>query len=117
MRMLFRTAASFCWCLPAAPGAGMDFNATLFRRMAAAMKANGMLEAGYTLLSTGGSTYPHSAIPPWNSSNPKKDTFVIVRNSTGQCDQPRPWHPTGRACCARGCSLRTNAVRSMMTNE
>ena len=38
-------------------GFGMTFNASLVRRTAKAMKERGLLDAGYKLLSIGGSTY------------------------------------------------------------
>ena len=56
----------------------MNFNASLVRRTAAAMKRRGLLEAGFSYLSIGGSTYPHPVAdeaPPWRN--------LIVRNATG----------------------------------
>jgi hypothetical protein len=41
---------------------GANFNATLFVEQAVAMKNNGLLAAGYTLISVGGSTYKHQGI-------------------------------------------------------
>ena len=62
----------------------MGFNASLYRRTARAMQQNGLLAAGYTLLSTGGSTYMHQGLAPrWNATDPSKYANVIVRNSTG----------------------------------
>lgn len=90
-------------------GFGMAFNASLFREMAAAMKANGMLAAGYNLLSAGGSTYPHQGLPPrWNSTNDTNIINVIVRNSTGyyQIDPARFPGPGSSAECLdeQGCA-------------
>lgn len=72
-------------CKPVGLGRfGMAFNASLFRSMAAAMKENGLLAAGYDLISAGGSTYPHQGLPPrWNSTNDSNIINLIVRNSSG----------------------------------
>ena len=61
-------------------GFKMNFNSSLMLRTAHAMKANGMLDAGYDLLTIGGSTYAHSTIAPWNKHGPMSN--VMVRNST-----------------------------------
>lgn len=56
----------------------MNFNASLVRRTAAAMKSRGLLQAGFSYLSIGGSTYAHPVAnepPPWHN--------LIVRNATG----------------------------------
>ena len=37
----------------------MDFNSTLFLEQARALKDSGLVDAGYTLISAGGSTYAH----------------------------------------------------------
>jgi hypothetical protein len=82
-------------------GFGMNFNASLIRRTASAMSQNGLLGAGFSLLSLGGSTYPHQGIPPWNSSDPTKRQYLIVRNSTGyyQIDPARFPGPGSTADC------------------
>ena len=56
----------------------MNFNGSLVRRTAQAMKSRGLMAAGYRLLSVGGSTFPHPVAdekPPWNN--------LIVRNASG----------------------------------
>ena len=86
----------------------MGFNASLFRRTAEAMKANGLLEAGYALLSPGGSTYMHEGLAPrWNESDPKKYQGVIVRNATGhyQIDPNRFPGPGSSAQCLNETAL------------
>ena len=85
----------------------MGFNASLFRRTAAAMKKNGLLGAGYSLLSTGGSTYQHQGIAPWNQSDPKKYVALIVRNSTGhyQIDPNRFPGPGSSPACLNDTAL------------
>ena len=83
----------------------MKFNATLFRRTAHAMKLNGLLDAGYSLLSVGGSTYKHQGLAPlWNHTDPKQYTAVIVRNSSGhyQIDPNDHSEPPARAVPAVG---------------
>ena len=65
-------------------GFGMRFNASLFKDMADAMAKNGLLAAGYTLISASGSTYPHQGLAPhWNSTNNSNIRNVITRNSSG----------------------------------
>ena len=80
----------------------------LFRRMAAAMKENGLLAAGYDLISSGGSTYPHQGIPPWNSTNSSNIANVIVRNTSGyyQIDPARFPGPGSSADCLNETTLR-----------
>ena len=90
-------------------GFGMRFNATLFRSMAEGMKANGMLAAGYNLISAGGSTYPHQGLPPrWNSTNDSNINNVIVRNSSGyyQIDPARFPGPGSSKECLDEATLR-----------
>jgi hypothetical protein len=90
-------------------GFGMRFNASLFRSMAGAMKANGMLAAGYNLISAGGSTYPHQGLPPrWNSTNDSNIINVIVRNSSGyyEIDPARFPGPGSSPECLDAATLR-----------
>ena len=90
-------------------GFGMRFNASLFRSMAGAMKANGMLAAGYDLISAGGSTYPHQGLPPrWNSTNDSNIANVIVRNSSGyyEIDPARFPGPGSSPACLNETTLR-----------
>jgi len=90
-------------------GFGMRFNASLFRGMASAMKANGLLAAGYDLISAGGSTYPHQGLPPhWNSTNDSNIVNVIVRNSSGYytIDPARFPGPGSSAACLDEPTLR-----------
>eukprot|EP00729_Bicosta_minor_P007928 gene7928-10725_t len=89
-------------------GFGMNFNATLFKEQAVAMKNNGLLAAGYTLISAGGSTYPHQGIPPWNTTNETKQRRnVIVRNTTGyyQIDPARFPGPGSTPDCLNATTL------------
>ena len=71
----------------------MDFNASLIRMTALAMKRRGLLAAGYKLLSVGGSTYEHPGAPPWDVKPWRR---LTVRNSTGfiQID-PARWPGPG----------------------
>ena len=102
-------------CTPPAPtilqqswnGFGMNFNATLFKEQAAAMKNNGLLAAGYSLISDGGSTYKHQGIAPWNASNHSNMRNVIVRNSTGyyQIDPARFPGPGSTDACLNATTL------------
>ena len=90
-------------------GFGMRFNASLFRSMAAAMKENGLLAAGYDLLSAGGSTYPHQGLAPhWNSTNASNIVNLIVRNASGyyQIDPARFPGPGSSADCLDEAKLR-----------
>ena len=75
-------------------GFHMDFNASLVRQTAKAMKQRGLLDAGYKLLTIAASTYEHAAVPPWNATPWPKG--VTVRNSTGfiQLD-PARWPGPG----------------------
>ena len=62
----------------------MNFNSSLFRKMAKGMQANGLLDAGYNVISVGGSTYPRQGLAPkYNSSNSSNMQYVIVRNASG----------------------------------
>ena len=67
------------------------------------MKDNGLLAAGFRLVTNGGSTYRHQGLPPhWNSSDPERPTqCVIVRNSTGfyQIDPAKFPGPGSSADC------------------
>ena len=82
-------------------GFKMNFNATVMSNTAKAMKANGMLAAGYDLLTLGGSTYLHQAIPPWNRTGNGTEGNVIVRNSSGhvQIDPARFPGPGSSPSC------------------
>ena len=96
-------------CLCPQNGFGMRFNASLFRSMASAMKANGLLAAGYDLISAGGSTYPHQGLPPhWNSTNDSNIVNVIVRNASGYytIDPARFPGPGSSAACLDEPTLR-----------
>ena len=96
-------------CLCPQNGFGMRFNASLFRGMASAMKANGLLAAGYNLISAGGSTYPHQGLPPhWNSTNDSNIVNVIVRNASGYytIDPARFPGPGSSAACLDEPTLR-----------
>ena len=86
----------------------MNFNASLFREMAVAMKANGLLAVGYDLLSAGGSTYKHQGIPPFNSSNESNAQNVIVRNASGyyEIDPARFPGPGSTPQCLNATTLR-----------
>ena len=73
-----------------------------------AMKQNGLLDAGYSLISVGGSTYPHQGIQPkYNSSDPSHLKFLIVRNSTGhyQIDPARFPGPGSSTTCLNETAL------------
>jgi hypothetical protein len=67
---------------PCRNGFKMNFNGTLIVHTAEAMKENGLLAAGYSYLTLGGSTYLHAAVAPYNRSGGGLG-HVIVRNSTG----------------------------------
>lgn len=75
-------------------GFGMNFNASLVRQTAQAMKQRGLLDAGYKLITIAASTYEHAAVPPWNAT--PWPNGVTVRNSTGfiQLD-PARWPGPG----------------------
>ena len=93
----------------------MKFNASLFRRTAAAMKTNGLLDAGYSLLSVGGSTYKHQGLAPkWNHTDPKQYIALIVRNSTGhyQIDPNRFPGPGSSAACLNDTALNVCLLAS-----
>ena len=74
-------------------GFGMTFNASLVRRTAKAMKERGLLDAGYKLLSIGGSTYEHAGVAPFDF---KPWLRLTVRNSTGHMQiDPARWPGPG----------------------
>merc|ERR1711969_117518 len=71
----------------------MTFNASLVRRTAKAMKERGLLDAGYKLLSIGGSTYEHAGVAPFDF---KPWLRLTVRNSTGHMQiDPARWPGPG----------------------
>jgi hypothetical protein len=87
---------------------GMHFNASLFREMGAAMAANGLQKAGYTLINVGGNGHAvHSAIGhdgrPLNctTGSAKGGCYIAARNSTGhyQIDPARFPGPGSNETC------------------
>lgn len=93
----------------------MRFNASLFRRTADAMRKNGLLDAGYSLISVGGSTYQHQGLAPrWNQTDPKKYVALIVRNSTGhyQIDPNRFPGPGSSSVCLNDTALKACLLAS-----
>jgi hypothetical protein len=89
-------------------GFSMGFNASLFRTMAQSMKENGLLAAGYDMISAGGNTYPHQGMPPWNSTNSSNIANIIVRNKSGyyQIDPARFPGPGSSTDCLNETKLR-----------
>jgi hypothetical protein len=80
----------------------MNFNASLVRQVASAMAANGLKDAGYTLLQAGGLGYTHCPV-----GNQTKGTWLADRNSTGfyQIDSARFPGPGSSAECLDDASL------------
>ncbi len=94
----------------------MDFNASLVRQTAKAMKQRGLLDAGYKLLTIAASTYEHAAVPPWNATPWPKG--VTVRNSTGfiQID-PARWPGPGSNLTMCEDATALNSCLAVGTNE
>ena len=105
----------------------MNFNGTLFREVAHAMKANGLQASGYTLINVGGNGHNVNGSisgrtgKPVNCSfaTPNRGCYIQVRNSTGhlQIDPARFPGPGSTQTCLNdtkllACLAETSAGRT-----